>query len=84
MRYFFNLAGSIYDPDNEGVELATLSDARIAAARFAGEYLRDRPEVVWAGEEFRIEVTDSKRLLLFTFIAVGVDAPVIRAPAVDT
>lgn len=29
MRYFFNLAGAVYDPDNEGVELADLSEARI-------------------------------------------------------
>lgn len=75
MRFFFNLAGAVLDPDNEGYELADLSDARIEAARFAGEYLRDRPELVWMGEEFRIEVTDSARELVFTFIAVGVDAP---------
>lgn len=81
MRFFFNLAGAVYDPDNEGYELASLADARIQAARFAGEYLRDRPEVAWRGEEFRVEVTDSNRLILFTFIAFGVDAPVLNAGA---
>jgi hypothetical protein len=45
------------------------------AVRFASEYLRDRPEVVWLDDEFRIEVSNSERLLLFTFIAIGVDAP---------
>ena len=75
MRYFFNLAGAVHDPDDEGLEMATLSDARIAAAKFGGEYLRDRPQVAWAGDEFRIEVTNSDKLLLFTFIAIGVDAP---------
>ena len=75
MRYFFNLAGAVFDPDNEGFEFPNISDARIQAARSAGEYLRDRPEVVWMGEEFRIEVTDKHRAVLFTFIAVGVDAP---------
>jgi hypothetical protein len=75
VRYFFNLAGSVYDPDNEGYELGDLGEARIVATRFAAEYLRDRPEVAWAGEEFRIEVTDENRRLLFTLITVGVDAP---------
>lgn len=75
MLYYFNLAGAVHDPDEEGLELASLSDARIDAARFAGEYLRDRPEVVWTGDEFRIEVTDGEGILLFTFVAIGVDAP---------
>jgi hypothetical protein len=76
MRYFFNLAGAVYDPDNEGFELESLSDARIEAVRVASEYLRDRPEVAWLGDEFRLEVTNSDRVLLFTFIALGVDATV--------
>lgn len=74
MRFFFNLVGSIYDPDNEGMELASMSDARIEAARYGAELIRDRPEIVWKGEELRVEVTDESRALLFTFIGVGVDA----------
>ncbi|MXP45369.1 DUF6894 family protein [Allopontixanthobacter sediminis] len=74
-RYFFNLAGAIVDPDDKGMELLNLSDARIMAARHAGEYLRDRPEVAWLSNEFRIEVTNADGLVLFTFIAFGVDAP---------
>ncbi|MEA3000662.1 MAG: hypothetical protein QOK17_2495 [Sphingomonadales bacterium] len=75
MRYFFNLAGAVHDPDNEGLELSSLGDARLMAAKHAGEFLRDRPGVVWEGEELRIEVTDAKRLVLFTLIILGVDAP---------
>ena len=75
MRYFFNIAGVVSRPDDEGHELSSLSDARIEAVRFASEYLRDRPELVWMGEEFRVEVCDDKNRCLFTFIAVGVDAP---------
>lgn len=75
MRYFFNVTGAVHEPDNKGLEIASLSDARIAAVKFASEYLRDRPELVWLGEEFRVEVSDEKQRTLFTFIAVGVDAP---------
>jgi phage terminase large subunit-like protein len=78
MRYFFNLAGAVYDPDNEGLELASLGDARVMAAKHAGEVLHDRPGVVWAGEELRIEVTDERALVLFTLIVVGVDSPSSR------
>jgi hypothetical protein len=74
MRYFFNLAGSVHDPDNEGMELASIADARQAAVKFGAEFLRDRPEVPWLGDEFRIEVTDENQLLLFTLIVLGVDS----------
>ena len=75
MRYFFNIAGAVSDPDEEGIELPTISEARIEAVRFASEYLRDRPEAAWLGDEFRVEVTNADSLILFTFIAIGVDAP---------
>jgi hypothetical protein len=74
MRYFFNLAGAVHDPDDEGFELDSLSDARIEAVKVASEYLRDGPEVAWLGDEFRLEVTNGDGSLLFTFIALGVDA----------
>lgn len=73
MRYFFNLAGAVTDRDNEGIEFATLSDARIHAVKHGAEYLCDRPELVWLGEEFRIEVTNKSGHVCFTFVAVGVD-----------
>jgi len=47
MRFFFNLAGAVYDLDNSGHELASVSVARTAAVKFGAEYLRDRPEVAW-------------------------------------
>lgn len=75
MLCFYNLAGAAYDADVEGTEMATLGDARIEAARYIGEVIRDRPNLVWAGEEVRVEVTDEHQLVLFTIIVVGVDAP---------
>jgi hypothetical protein len=75
MLYFFNLAGAIYDPDVVGVKLPSLGEARVMAAKHAGEVLRDRPGVVWGGEELRVEVTDSRQLVLFTLIVLGVDSP---------
>jgi hypothetical protein len=75
MICFFNLAGSIHDPDQEGIEMPSLAGARVEAARYAGELIRDRPDLVWMGEEVRVEVTDERRLILFTVIVLGIDAP---------
>ena len=77
MRCFFNLAGAVYDSDVEGYEVATLDEARVLAAKHVAEVIRDRPDVVWAGEEIRLEVTDERQLVLFTIIVVGVDAPAV-------
>jgi hypothetical protein len=75
MRFFFNLAGAIYDPDNEGYELPTMSDVRIMAAKEVALTLHDRPELVWLGEEVRLEVTDEHQTLLFTVMILDVDRP---------
>lgn len=75
MRFYFHLAGAVADPDNEGQELASLSVARTVAVRSAAELIRDQPDVVWVGEEVRIEVTDVNQLVLFTVIVLGVDSP---------
>jgi hypothetical protein len=75
MRFFFNLSGAVYDPDNEGYELASMSEARIMAAKEVALTLHDRPSLVWLGEEVRLDVTDEHRTLLFTVVVVGVDSP---------
>lgn len=74
-RYFFNQFNGEFKPDDQGLEFATLNEARLEAVRYAGEVLREHPTLVWTGEDFRIEVTDAKRLVLFTIIVVGIDAP---------
>jgi hypothetical protein len=57
MRCYFNLAGAVHDPDDEGVEMASLPHARLEAVRYMGELIRECPNLVWAGEEVRVEVT---------------------------
>ena len=78
MLFFFNQAGVLHEPDDEGIEFPSMSEARIEAVRFAASMLRDKPELAWLGEEYRVEVTDETDVLLFTFVAIGVDAPAAR------
>jgi hypothetical protein len=77
MRYFFNLAGATFDPDNLGEELAGISAARVYAVRHAAEIIRDHPMLVWSGSEVRVEVTNADRLQLFTVIVLGIDSPIM-------
>ena len=76
--FFFNIAGAVFDPDVVGVELPSLDEARLVAAKHVGEILRDRPGLAWQGEELRVEVTDAAQLVMFTVITVGVNAPAAR------
>ncbi|TRW14951.1 DUF6894 family protein [Glacieibacterium frigidum] len=77
MKCFFNLAGAIYNPDVEGVEIATINEARLEAARFLSGVISDHPDAVWAGDEVRVEVTDANQLVLFTIVAFGIDAAAV-------
>ncbi|HET9395034.1 MAG TPA: hypothetical protein VFO36_03175 [Nitrospiraceae bacterium] len=78
MRYFFNQLNGHVKVDDQGLEFASIRDARIEAVRYAGEVIKDHPTLVWTGEDFRIEVTDENALLLFTVVVVGVDAPAAK------
>lgn len=74
-RYFFTTADGTRDPDVDGTELPSLSAARIEAIKFAGEVLSDHPDMIWDGEDFRVEVSDEAGLLLFTVVAMAMDSP---------
>jgi len=74
-RYFFHTADGGRDRDRQGVELADAAAAHKEAIRFAGTVLNDEPDLLGGGRDFRVEVTDERGDLLFTIIALAVDAP---------
>jgi hypothetical protein len=73
--YFFNEFDGDYKIDDLGIELPTREKARLEAVRYAGETMRDQPDLDWRGAEFRVEVTDAGKVLLFTVIVVGIEVP---------
>jgi hypothetical protein len=77
-RFFFHHTDGVFDPDDEGTELADLATARIEAIRYAAETIKDRPEEVWTGRNFRVEVSDEEGMLLCTVVILGFDAPAAR------
>jgi hypothetical protein len=74
--FHFNLADHVTDADVEGTELRDAAEARIEAIVFAGAYLRDNPDMVWDGHEFRVEVTDDTGAPVFTVVVRTIDAQV--------
>ena len=73
-RYFFNRTDGYVDNDDVGTELPDLDTARIQAVVFAGESLKDDPSKVWAGHDFRVEVTDEAGRLVFTVVTLAINS----------
>lgn len=64
--------------DDEGLEFASIHDAKCQAVVYAGELLRDVAEHFWDDADFELTVTDDKGLILFSMRVIGVEAPAVR------
>ncbi len=80
-RYFFhtNHPAELTVQDDEGLEFASVHDAKCAAVKYAGQLLADVAEKFWDNADFDLTVTDEKGLILFSMRVVGIEAPAIRA-----
>jgi hypothetical protein len=79
-RFFFHVEGV---PDDLGVDLPTVAQAKCEAARYAARLLCDAAESFWTTGELTVVVTDEARLTLFALSINGTDAPAIRiAPTI--
>ena len=65
-RYHFNLHDHRFVPDREGSELANLHAAKRQAIKLAASILSVCPEEFLESPDWRVEVTDSDGVLLFT------------------
>ena len=75
-RYFFNRTGDVQDPDHEGVELHGLDHARHEALLFAIDTLKDSRYSLWDGGEFRVEVSDGSKKVIFSIaVSTMLDGP---------
>ena len=83
-RYFFHRTDGGFDPDTEGTDLPSLDAARIEAVQFAAGSVKDHPDYVWDGKDFRIEVTNESGLLLLTIVILGIDAPAVRGVPISS
>jgi len=65
--------------DDEGLEFASVRDAKCDAVKYAGRLLADDAEHFWDYADFALTVTNEKGLILFCMRVVGVQAPAIRS-----
>jgi hypothetical protein len=79
-RFHFNVHDGSEHPDLEGAELPGLSDARKYAVRYFRDMLHSELNGFWAGEEWKMEVTDDTGLLLFSLHFSGTDSPALSRP----
>ena len=69
----FSILLSRVSMDLEGSELDSLPQARIEAVVYAASMLRDRPEEVWAGGNWRVEVADECGALRVTEVVMALE-----------
>lgn len=74
-RFFFHIEGG---PDDLGLELPSIAQAKCEAARYAGHALWDAADSFWDSAELNMRVVNEDGLVLFTLTISGTDAPAIR------
>ena len=78
-RFFFNVYDGVSSIDDTGTELADWKEARIEAIRLSGAIFTDDAQQIALGEDWHIEVTDERGLILFRFDFVSHEAPVLSS-----
>lgn len=76
-RYFFHLTHPRRVKDEEGLELPDAITARREAVGYAGAMLRDEPELVWDGQELRVQVEREDGRHICTVVILAVNGPVL-------
>lgn len=79
-RYHFNLHDHRFVPDPEGSELANLHAAKRQAIKLAASILSVCPEEFLESSNWRVEVTNSDGVLLFTIGLAMSLAPGVWTP----
>lgn len=74
-RYYFDLHDGFSERDDDGTELNDVAHARQEALRFAGKIIHDEARKSGYYPEWRLDVSDERRTLLFRL-----DFMMTRAP----
>ena len=77
-RYFFTMIDGGLDSDLEGTELPDLQRAKCEAIVYAGQAIRDRPNLVAESGECRVEVTGDDGALVLAVVVQAIEAPVLE------
>jgi hypothetical protein len=64
-RYNIELRTDTHMAETIVVEREDIAELRIEMARFVGELLRDHAAQLWLDQDWRVDVTDARGLILF-------------------
>jgi hypothetical protein len=78
-HFYFHTEDGRAIADDEGLDLATLADARIEAVRVLGDILRENPQELLDTGALRLTVTDGSGLIYFALDLSATDAAVGQA-----
>jgi hypothetical protein len=63
--YNINVRTASHIADTHQVEKTDLTELRVEMARFVGEMLKDHADLIWADEDWQVDVTDASGLILY-------------------
>ncbi|MBP2495365.1 hypothetical protein ABID82_002302 [Methylobacterium sp. PvP062] len=82
-RFYFNVHDGKSGLDVVGTELPDIPTARIEAVRLAGEILRDEAPHIVLDNDWRLEVTNHRGLVLFQMAVLLIESPVLSQGSRD-
>ena len=75
-RYNIELRTETHVSETLEVEMEDLTALRMEVARFVGEMLKDHAGQIWVDQDWRIDVTDERGLILYVMQLQAMCSPV--------
>jgi hypothetical protein len=73
--YHINIRTESHIAATLDVEEESLTDLRLEMARFVGELLKDHAALIWADEDWQIDVTNDEGLILYVIHISASETP---------
>jgi hypothetical protein len=78
-RFHFQVRTQSHIAFTEAADLPGLEEARIETARRVGVLLTEHAKQIWIDEDWHMDVTDDRGLILFTITITAYTAPAARS-----
>jgi hypothetical protein len=79
--YHINIRTEAHIADSVDVEMESLKDLRLELARFVGELLKDHAELIWADQDWQVDITDASGLILYIVHISALETPATAGSA---
>jgi hypothetical protein len=74
-RYHIELRSTSHVASTVEIDRDGLAGVRVEVAQFVGELLKDHADQIWEDQDWQVEATDEKGLILFTMNIFATGAP---------